>query len=341
MRYPFFIVCFLSLLLEASPCLAKVAADSFLIMLDHSKKICAEDHVVFLRKVTKQGDLWHVEDYYANEKKEEMEGDYLDSALTLGDGMFYWYYPNGKFKGKGRYANGKKQGAWRHYYENGSLKDSGFYKLGMPYKLAYKWHENGKIAMNGIYDDSGNGTGTETFYYEDGTMDSYGKFVKGYKKDSTWTYFFKNGKLAAKEYYSAGKMQKMDYYNMEGTLDSTVAIMDKPGDTDRINDDEIVYAHTMIIPQPTYNINEYLGRNINYPDEAREHDIQGRINVQLIIDEEGNINDVRSMRHQELGAVLENEAVRVVKTMPKWNSGRLHNRPVKVHFMLPVSFKIW
>jgi len=339
-RYSLFIVCFLFLLLNPAACFAKPNADSFIVILDHNKKICPADEAVFLRKVIKQGDLWHVEDYYANEKKEEMEGDYLDSALTLGDGMFYWYYPNGKFKGKGRYANGKKQGAWRHYYENGSLEDSGFYKSGVPCKLAYKWHENGKIAMNGIYDDSGNGTGTETFYDDDGTMDSYGKFVNGYKKDSTWTYFFKNGKLAAKEYYSAGKMQKMDYYNREGILDSTVAIMDKPGDTDRVDEDEIVYAHTMLMPFSPYNINEYLSKNINYPDEAREHDIEGRIDVKFIIDEEGNINDVKSMLHQELRTSLENEAVRVVKIMPKWNPGRLHNRPVKVYFVLPVSFKL-
>lgn len=269
-----------------------------------------------------------------------MEGNYLDSNLTIGEDMFYWYYPNGKYKGKGRYYNGKKQGAWRHYYENGQLKDSAYFRNDMPCKFAYKWRENGKIAMKGIYDDSGKGTGTETYYYEDSIIDSYGKFASGYKKDSTWSYFYASGKIASKEYYLNGKMQMIDYYNLQGLLDSSVNVINRPSDTDKINNGELVYAYTMIQPRPAYNVNEYISKSLVYPDKARKDNVQGRINIQFIIDENGDITDVKPYRHQELGTDLENEAMRVIKGMPKWNPGRLHNRPVKVYFVLPVSFRL-
>lgn len=82
----------------------------------------------------------------------------------------------------------------------------------------------------------------------------------------------------------------------------------------------------------------WLGKNIRYPEICREQGIQGRVNVQFVINRDGSIVDVKVVRtpDEELGK----EAVRVVKSMPKWKPARQGNRPVRQRYTLPVMFRL-
>ncbi len=83
---------------------------------------------------------------------------------------------------------------------------------------------------------------------------------------------------------------------------------------------------------------KYLGKNIDYPSQARRMGIEGRVFVQFVVNKDGSISDVKSIKG--IGAGCDEEAARVIKSMPKWKPGKQRGRPVKVRMVLPVFFKL-
>ena len=83
---------------------------------------------------------------------------------------------------------------------------------------------------------------------------------------------------------------------------------------------------------------KYLSENIKYPEMAKENSIQGRVYVQFVVWKDGSIRDVKVVRG--VHATLDKEAVRVVKSMPKWTPGKQRGKPVNARFTLPIKFKI-
>lgn len=83
---------------------------------------------------------------------------------------------------------------------------------------------------------------------------------------------------------------------------------------------------------------EYLQKNIRYPNQAREDNIQGKVVLKFVVDKDGSITNIQVVR--PLGGGCDKEAVRVVSGMPKWKAGKQNGQPVKVYFTLPVTFKL-
>ena len=83
---------------------------------------------------------------------------------------------------------------------------------------------------------------------------------------------------------------------------------------------------------------KFLQMNIKYPPEAAKNDIEGRVVVQFIIDETGQVGDVQVVR--SVDEELDAEAVRVVKSMPKFTPGHQDGKAVAVWYTLPISFKL-
>jgi len=84
---------------------------------------------------------------------------------------------------------------------------------------------------------------------------------------------------------------------------------------------------------------KFLKKNVNYPNMAIENGIQGKVFVQFVVDWEGNITDVKTVGAVK-GGGLEQEAMRVVKAMPKWKPGKQNGSAVNVQFNLPVGFQL-
>jgi protein TonB len=82
---------------------------------------------------------------------------------------------------------------------------------------------------------------------------------------------------------------------------------------------------------------KYLSSHIRYPAVARENGIQGTVVVQFIVGPDGSISHVTTVGAKK-GGGLEDEAIRVVKGMPKWKPGRQNGRAVTVQYSLPVRF---
>ena len=82
----------------------------------------------------------------------------------------------------------------------------------------------------------------------------------------------------------------------------------------------------------------YLAENIKYPQMARESGIQGRVFVTFVVETDGSVTDVKIMRG--IGGGCDEEALRVIKNMPKWNPGKQRGKPVRVQFNMPILFKL-
>jgi protein TonB len=83
---------------------------------------------------------------------------------------------------------------------------------------------------------------------------------------------------------------------------------------------------------------KFISKNIQYPQIEKENGISGTVYVTFVVDKNGNINDVKSLRGVAGGPNLEKEALRVVKMMPAWKSGKQNGREVSVQFNLPIKF---
>lgn len=83
---------------------------------------------------------------------------------------------------------------------------------------------------------------------------------------------------------------------------------------------------------------DFVAKNVVYPQEARDKEISGRVMVGFIVEKDGSISDVKVVKG--IGGGCDEEAVRVVKAMPKWKPGKEKGKPVRVSYMMPFSFKL-
>ena len=83
---------------------------------------------------------------------------------------------------------------------------------------------------------------------------------------------------------------------------------------------------------------KFLAQNVKYPEVCRVNGIQGRVYVSFIIDEKGNVTDVELKKGKNKH--LDKEAIRVIKSMPQWTSGKQRGKAVKVKYVIPVSYKL-
>ncbi len=83
---------------------------------------------------------------------------------------------------------------------------------------------------------------------------------------------------------------------------------------------------------------EFVQKNLKYPMMARESDIQGRVFVGFVVEKDGSITNVRVLRG--IGGGCDEEAVRVVQSLPKFKPGKQRGNPVRVAYTLPIVFKL-
>ena len=82
----------------------------------------------------------------------------------------------------------------------------------------------------------------------------------------------------------------------------------------------------------------YLRDNIHYPTVAAENGVQGRVVVGFVVERDGSITDVNVLR--SVDPSLDKEAMRVVKSMPRWTPGKQNGSAVRVKYQVPVTFRL-
>ena len=82
---------------------------------------------------------------------------------------------------------------------------------------------------------------------------------------------------------------------------------------------------------------QFLSRKLQYPSEALDRQLSGKVHVTFVVDPEGHLHDLRVVRG--LGSGLDEEALRLVRIMPWWAPGRVNGQPVWVSVTLPIVFR--
>lgn len=119
-------------------------------------------------------------------------------------------------------------------------------------------------------------------------------------------------------------------------LSETVVVGLRPN-SNEINEE----IFTTVEENPTFvggikKMYEYIGQNLKYPVEARNKNIQGKVFVKFIVRKDGSTSDMSILKG--IGSGCDEEVVRVISAMPKWNPGKQNGIPVNVFFTMPVSF---
>ena len=91
-------------------------------------------------------------------------------------------------------------------------------------------------------------------------------------------------------------------------------------------------------PKGNKAVLDFIYDNLQYPSEALEKKIQGKVVIQVVIDESGSITQPKILK--SISPSLDKEALRIVSIMPKWKTGKLNGVPVKVKMAFPVIFKL-
>ena len=81
---------------------------------------------------------------------------------------------------------------------------------------------------------------------------------------------------------------------------------------------------------------KFLTENVKYPKEALDKGITGRVLVEFVVERDGSINDVKIMK--SVDPILDKEAMRIAKAMPKWKPGTIDGKAVRVKYIMPLTF---
>ena len=105
--------------------------------------------------------------------------------------------------------------------------------------------------------------------------------------------------------------------------------------------DEVLF--TVVEKMPEYPGGDdarikFMVENIKYPEEARQKGITGTVYVTFVVEKDGTVQHVKILRG--IGSGCDEEALRVISLMPKWNPGMQRGKPVRIQFNMPIKFHL-
>lgn len=128
-------------------------------------------------------------------------------------------------------------------------------------------------------------------------------------------------------------MGQDDYVDIEYTGDIVIE--------EEVEEEEIFMSveNPASFPGGMQALMEYLADNIKYPAVSRNNNSQGKTILRFVVNGDGSISGIEVMKSSG-DMYLDNEAVRVVKGMPRWQPGVQNGRNVRCYFVLPVTFRL-
>lgn len=248
--------------------------------------------------------------YYMTGDKESENG-YLKSSGK--NGLSVVWYLSGTSK---KFVNDGKSTYW---YKNGQLKSQGNYTNGKQMRKASTWFENGQTESEKNYVD-GKCEGKSTEWYENGQLKSESDYING-QYDGVIKTYWKNGVVKRKDQYSKGKFKNGTCYDSLGKVIDHFELEVMPqydgGDTQLLAD---------------------ISNKTRYPKVSRDSGIEGRVLVRFAVNEQGGISNIDIM--DGINSELNREAVRVVGKLNRFKPGSYDGNPVKVYYMIPITFTL-
>ncbi len=135
-------------------------------------------------------------------------------------------------------------------------------------------------------------------------------------------------------------------FDVKGNDDSNGEILKakeviaQPEPPKHVEEDKVfdIVEQQPLFPGGNSALMQYLHDNMKYPVVAQENGVQGRVTVQFVVEKDGSITGVHVLRGVDPS--LDKEAVRVVKSMPRWTPGKQNGTTVRVNYRLPVLFRL-
>ncbi|MBO8481474.1 MAG: energy transducer TonB [Muribaculum sp.] len=132
--------------------------------------------------------------------------------------------------------------------------------------------------------------------------------------------------------------------NTEDIADMGVQVMDYVAEVEEEEIEEEIIMSAAVEEEPSFNggdkndFSRWVQQRLVYPQIALENGIQGTVMLQFDIDKDGNLVNIVVLRG--IDKTIDEEAVRVVSSSPKWSPGRNNDLPVKVRYIFPVQFQL-
>ena len=131
--------------------------------------------------------------------------------------------------------------------------------------------------------------------------------------------------------------------NAEDDQNTQVSDYVAPIETDdepKFEEQEIftIVEETAEFPGGEEGMFKFLSENVKYPTMARESNVQGTVFVTFVVEPDGSVSNVKLLRG--IGGGCDEEAMRVVKSMPRWKAGKQRGRPVRQQYNLPIKYTL-
>ena len=134
--------------------------------------------------------------------------------------------------------------------------------------------------------------------------------------------------------------QEIGVFDVEGSTENAPVQSIQKNDVPQRNPaDDMIFD--VVEQQPTFregDVRTWIASRVQYPPVAAENNVQGRVVVGFIIERDGSVSHVQVLRGVDPS--LDKEAVRVVKSMPKWNPGKQNGSTVRVKYSVPITFRL-
>ena len=112
-------------------------------------------------------------------------------------------------------------------------------------------------------------------------------------------------------------------------------------DSEATDDSEVYTGAVEVLPEypgGTAAMFEFIQKNVKYPESAKEKGIEGKVYVQFVVEKDGSLSSFQVLRG--VSEDIDAEAIRVLKSMPKWKPGMQDGEPVRVQYTMPFKFQL-
>ena len=278
---------------------------------------------------------------YYNSLQDSITTEYYKSIYTSNNFVIKGNFSELELKSTKNYVNGINDGEWNYYYKNGiiAIKEN-WINNKLDKQKCFK-EKNGK-KMRCKNSDFFNNLNLQNQIEVKERND-----IKNKNEVQKFEFF----ELMLINPSSIEEQKKLELWSKEGQMLSEDWIYKNVMNDDKMNDDEMIEIEEesddeffMVVenmpefPGGDLALMKFIQRNVQYPDSAKVNNITGKVYIGYIVDRSGSVTNVKIVRGVDKN--LDAEAVRVVKSLPKYKPGYQRGKLVRVMFTIPINFTL-
>ncbi|MFC2080649.1 TonB family protein [Bacteroidota bacterium] len=269
-------------------------------------------------------DTMYFDNNWEQTKRTEAHYYRIISVDTSGDFRLYVtdYYPGGQIQMTGTYKSirpDNKDGHFIYRFEDGKKQMECYYHNNSLHGLLREWYDSGQPESSQEY-ANGMLEGDYTSWREDGSLKLQARYHKG-EKHGNFQSYFPNGQMTRNDYYENGKLVEGQCYSSSG--------------------EPVDYFPYILMPRfrdGRRAMQEFIDKEIKYPQEALRRGIEGTVIILFTVDEEGFVKDPRVVNGDRKS--FNKEALRLVEQFPRWIPGEVDGIPAPIQVSIPVEFRL-